>query len=296
MSRADQDAGSSTTPSDQKKAVADFFSGSEGWQGKYYDTADSSFGRMLQRREMYVLDLVRRHFARGQGAVLDVGCGSGVYLVPLAELGFDVKGIDLSPGMLDACRERVAASQPSKPVELKLGDIENIPFASGSFRAVICIGVLGYLINDEKGIAELHRVLEKGGTLFISVRNGYTPINTVMMGFRSIKSMIAGGKERGLVRDPRRGVVSSRWTVEDRGYQNKAYDLKIFEQTMRENGFERQEALTFGFPMKPFRKLGWIPEPIFSAVELTTERLTQRLPWSSLTRMGWGYVGVFTKR
>lgn len=242
----------STTPgSEQKKAVADFFSGSEGWQGKYYDTADSSFGRMLQRREMYVFRMVRRHFMKGHGSVLDVGCGSGVYLAPLAQMGFDVKGIDLSPGMLEACRERTRTTYPSLPIELKLGDIENIPFATGSFRAVICIGVLGYLINDEKGIAELSRVMEKGGTLFISVRNGYTPINSAMMALRGLKSIIIGGKKRGLERDSRRGVVSSRWTVEDRGYQNKAYDLVIFEQTMKESGFERLDALTFGFPMKP---------------------------------------------
>lgn len=282
------------TGQEQKHAVAEFFSGSDGWQGKYYDSNDS-FGQMLQRREMYALQLVRRHMPERTGNVLDVGCGSGVYLAPLAEMGFNVKGIDLSPGMLDACRERISRTHGHLPIELSPGDIENIPFGSSSFRAVLCIGVLGYLTSDEKGLAELHRVIEPGGLLFISVRNGYTPINTMMMILRGIRSRLTGREAKGLRRDGKSGVVSSAWTEEDRGYQNKAYDLKKFESTLRERGFERLDALTFGFPMKPMRKLRVIPAGVWRALEFVVERFTQRLPWSRLTRMGWGYVGVFRK-
>jgi SAM-dependent methyltransferase len=41
--------------------------------------------------------------------VLEIGCGTGRVLIPTARAGIDIVGLDLSPGMLDVCRERLRA-------------------------------------------------------------------------------------------------------------------------------------------------------------------------------------------
>jgi ubiquinone/menaquinone biosynthesis C-methylase UbiE len=49
------------------------------------------------------------HAERAKGPILEPMCGSGRYLVPLLEHGFDVDGVDASPDMLRACREKCAS-------------------------------------------------------------------------------------------------------------------------------------------------------------------------------------------
>ena len=49
------------------------------------------------------------------GPVLEVGCGTGRVLIPTARAGIEIVGIDLSPSMLDVCRQRLV----QEPVEVQ---------------------------------------------------------------------------------------------------------------------------------------------------------------------------------
>ena len=49
------------------------------------------------------------HAERAAGPLLEPMCGSGRYLIPLMERGFDIDGVDASPDMLRACRNKCAA-------------------------------------------------------------------------------------------------------------------------------------------------------------------------------------------
>jgi SAM-dependent methyltransferase len=60
------------------------------------------------RRRRYDVRWYRALAQRTGGPVLELGCGSGRLLAPLARDGHDVVGVDLSPAMLERCRERVA--------------------------------------------------------------------------------------------------------------------------------------------------------------------------------------------
>jgi SAM-dependent methyltransferase len=48
-------------------------------------------------------------------------------------------------------------------------DVTDIPFGDASFDAVICIHVLEHIIDDEKGIREIYRILKPGGWALIAV-------------------------------------------------------------------------------------------------------------------------------
>ncbi len=99
---------------------------------------------------------------RPRASILDVGCGSGRYLIPLERASFDVLGIDIS-----------GAALRSLPCSLQLAqaDLKCLPFACSSFDAVTCFGVLQHLSYDERKVAarELFRVLKPWGLAFVEV-------------------------------------------------------------------------------------------------------------------------------
>ncbi|HEV8384078.1 MAG TPA: class I SAM-dependent methyltransferase [Candidatus Acidoferrales bacterium] len=58
--------------------------------------------------------------ARAAGSVLELGCGSGRILIPIAAAGVPVTGLDLSEAMLARCREKLAAQPPEVRARVRL--------------------------------------------------------------------------------------------------------------------------------------------------------------------------------
>jgi demethylmenaquinone methyltransferase/2-methoxy-6-polyprenyl-1,4-benzoquinol methylase len=78
-----------------------------------------------------------------------------------------IVGIDLSNGMLEIGREKLAKLGLKEKILLKQGDSERIDFESDSFDAVtVAFGVRNYE-NLQKGLEEMFRVLKPGGKLVI---------------------------------------------------------------------------------------------------------------------------------
>lgn len=62
--------------------------------------------------------------------MLDVGCGSGMFLQLARQRGARVFGLDASRGLLDVAQERVAEA------DLRMGDLESLPFEERAFDGV----------------------------------------------------------------------------------------------------------------------------------------------------------------
>lgn len=103
--------------------------------------------------------------------VLEIGYGTGHSLVALAEaVGAEgaVCGIDLSEGMREVARERLAGSGLAGRVELDVGDARALPYGDGRFDAVAMSFTLELFDPEEdlpRVLAEVRRVLEPGGRL-----------------------------------------------------------------------------------------------------------------------------------
>jgi protein-L-isoaspartate O-methyltransferase len=102
--------------------------------------------------------------------VLDLGCGWGRHLVPLAEAGHRVVGLDLSHALLRrAARTRTRARARAR--ELVAGEMRRLPFQDGSFDVVMNLATsLGLFLVDIDAVAalaEAGRVLRPGGRLLI---------------------------------------------------------------------------------------------------------------------------------
>ncbi|MDP2841901.1 MAG: class I SAM-dependent methyltransferase, partial [Candidatus Methanoperedens sp.] len=104
-----------------------------------------------------------------KGCLLDAGCGSGKYSIPLRMRGFDVIGVDVSSGAL----EMAAKGSECRELDIKFlaADICHLPFPANSFDVIWCYGVLQHLLSAERKLAinEFRRLLRRDGILFIEV-------------------------------------------------------------------------------------------------------------------------------
>jgi SAM-dependent methyltransferase len=94
---------------------------------------------------------------------LDVGCGTGRWMLAAQRLGARVFGIDFCPEML------LEASRKGDLVgRLALADARSVPLADGAADLTLCSFALGYLASPDQAIAEMARVTRKGGRVVIS--------------------------------------------------------------------------------------------------------------------------------
>jgi len=95
--------------------------------------------------------------------LLDVGCGTGLLLELAVARGATVSGIDVAPGMLGLASRRVPTA------DLRLRDLQSLPFADGSFEALTAVNSFQFAADPLAAIADAARVLVPGGILAIGM-------------------------------------------------------------------------------------------------------------------------------
>jgi ubiquinone/menaquinone biosynthesis C-methylase UbiE len=95
------------------------------------------------------------------GALLDIGCGTGLFVEKYLHNGGTAVGIDLSRNMIGRARGRCACCDFTEATG------ESIPFRDNSFDAVSSLLVFSYLRDPEAMLSEAYRVLRPGGAISI---------------------------------------------------------------------------------------------------------------------------------
>ena len=110
--------------------------------------------------------------AKLQGqTVLDVGCGSGRYMLHALLRGATrVTGVDLSPEMLQRAGAELSALPPDVDAEIELvqGSLAALPVSDALADLTVCGLVVGHLEDLRASLAELQRVTRPGGRLLCS--------------------------------------------------------------------------------------------------------------------------------
>jgi SAM-dependent methyltransferase len=130
-----------------------------GWDTRA-EAYHSFFAPICQHVADAVLDAVR---ARAGTRVLDACCGPGYLAGQAVARGCSVEGVDISPAMVElATRLQPAAT-------FTVGDVESLPYAAGSFDAVVCNIGIHHVTDPARAVAEFARVLAPGGRLALTV-------------------------------------------------------------------------------------------------------------------------------
>ena len=113
---------------------------------------------------------VRHAGLRPGEAVLDIGCGAGIDALLAARLVGPtgrVIGLDMTPAMVERTREHAAAAGLGW-VDVREGFMEALPLADGEVDAVVTNGVLNLSTRKSRALAEMLRVLRRGGRLALA--------------------------------------------------------------------------------------------------------------------------------
>jgi SAM-dependent methyltransferase len=109
------------------------------------------------------------------GRLLDIGCGNGAYTLELAA-GFDeVHGIEIEPERLGELERRLAAPGAPANVRAALMSAEALEFPDASFDVVTAIEVIEHIVDLDRALDEVRRVLRPGGAFLITCPNRWFP-------------------------------------------------------------------------------------------------------------------------
>jgi len=152
----------------------------------------SVYGRLARRYDFQHALITARSDQRGRrllvdkavhegDVVLDCGSGTGttgIMAAKKAGANGKVTLFDLSDAMLAVARQKVIHEGLQARVTFQTGDTVHLPFADGTFDAVLSTYSLCPLYDPEKGALELYRVIKPGGR--IGVAHSAEPRNPVV--------------------------------------------------------------------------------------------------------------------
>ena len=137
---------------------------------EHYRDSHGHPARLLARRLGLIRQLIGSHAG---GVLLDVGCGPGVHLFPLAADFRRVIGVDLAPRMIAAASRRCEADRHGARIELHTASAEDLGcVAAQSVDVALCTGVLEHVIDKTALLGEVNRALKPDGRFVCLTVNG----------------------------------------------------------------------------------------------------------------------------
>ncbi|MGD1890235.1 MAG: class I SAM-dependent methyltransferase [Cyclobacteriaceae bacterium] len=123
-----------------------------------------------QKRLEFIINNIEKYIPE-DGTILDVGCGNGVISSALGEVGFQVRGIDVSEKTIETAR--LQCELPN--VQFDCVSAEALKLEQKKYDAIVCSEVLEHLDDPSPLLASLYEALSEDGILIVTVPNGNGP-------------------------------------------------------------------------------------------------------------------------
>lgn len=120
------------------------------------------------------LDLYLPFAERTGGPILEAMCGSGRVLLPLAEAGYEVVGLDISEAMVRLSQAKLLTAGVTGHARVATGDICNIQLPERFALAIVAMNSFMHLSDGEQqrdALRNLHQHLRPGGLLLLDLFN-----------------------------------------------------------------------------------------------------------------------------
>jgi len=207
-----------------KKASSDFWD--EHWEIKNLRQYVLS-----HKNNGFFIPIIKRFLPAG-ATILEGGCGRGQLVHAMQYQGYKAIGIDFAPKIV----KRINQAVPM--LDIKFGDVRNLPIESGYLDGYISLGVIEHFWEGYSQIlAEMKRTIRKGGYLFVSF--------PYMSPLRKLKVKL------------KKYPISSIQKLEK--YQNHFYQF-VFDAAIVKNNFEKK-----GFTLvynRPFNGLKGLKDEV----------------------------------
>jgi ubiquinone/menaquinone biosynthesis C-methylase UbiE len=134
----------------------------------YEQTRLSPYMQFIEATEKHIIAEYKN--LQKNCVALEIGCGTGRFSEYLSEIGCDIYATDLTPAMLRQAR----SIRHSRKINWIGASAEHLPFTDGSFDLVIALKVLPHVPDLPLAIAEIKRVMKRGG---IAILEFYNPLS-----------------------------------------------------------------------------------------------------------------------
>lgn len=133
----------------------------ENWFDKTYNNRATLYLRPVVAYQIY-LTLLK---VKEGGEFLDIACGTGQMLKAGLEKKLNLTGIDLSGVAVKQAQGRLPSA------DIRKENAEKLPFSDDKFDYITCLGSLERMLDKNKALKQMHRVLKSDGRMCILVRN-----------------------------------------------------------------------------------------------------------------------------
>ena len=132
---------------------------------EHYDTIAEIYDHHYDQRHgrcyhahisKYIMDVLPK-----SGVLLDIGCGTGLFVERYVGTGCSAVGLDISRKMIEKARCRCTSC------DFTIGTGEKIPFRDNSFDGISSLLVFSYVKDPKEMLSEAFRVLKPGGSIAI---------------------------------------------------------------------------------------------------------------------------------
>lgn len=237
------------------------------WEYAQSEEIASTYDQSFRGSPLFQFDeqLLLRYFCQ-PGLVVDLGCGTGRALVPLARQGLRCLGVDLSRPMLQVVGRKAAEEQlPIARLQANLVELDGLRDESADY--CICLfstlGMIRGRQNRQRLLVHARRILKPGGLFIVHVHNVWYNLFDAMG-----RRWLAGNLLESLVKsDVERGDKF----FDDRGVAKlfvHTFGQREFVSALRQAGFQlveliplavgRQRPLRWPRLMSSLRANGWI--------------------------------------
>jgi SAM-dependent methyltransferase len=169
----------------------------------------------------------------GRGPILELGCGTGRLLLPLAVQGHAVAGIDISPALLAIARSKL--QDLSAQVELAQADLRSFALPRQDYAFAFCTSnTLMHLADpgDQLGVLRnAQRHLRSGGALLLDLFNPDVPRLTAVDGVQELADRW---------QDDRTGAEVIKWAVRSVDWAEQIQEtIFIYDETLPDGSSRR---------------------------------------------------------
>ncbi len=160
----------------KQKLVDEFFDANVSYWKEIYEGEDIN-GIIYQQRQTAALKFIDELAFPRSVHVLEIGCGVGLMSIALAKRGFFVEAIDHAQAMVELADKQISKVGLESRITTCTGDIHDLAYQNRSFDLIVALGVMPWLHDFQRGLAEISRVLTIDGYVVLSMDNVFRATN-----------------------------------------------------------------------------------------------------------------------